>query len=148
MKKLTLLFFASLVVLLTACPSNDPDKSEEDIAKENLSVTWKVTTLPSSSPAGSFSDDFKQITMTFNSTGTYSLTKPNSVPYSAAPANKASGSWKFNAALTQVILDEGTTDTKTLNIGTLNTGNFIFDFAGKAPTKYVDAATITYTMVP
>jgi hypothetical protein len=149
MKRLSLLFFASLVVLLTACPGKgSDDKSDEDIAKENLSIVWKVTTLPTSTPAGSFSDDYKQITLTFSTTGTYNLSKPSSIPYSAAPANKASGNWKFNTSLNQVILDEGTSDTKTLDIETLSATNFIFHFNGKAPAKYVDAATITYTMVP
>lgn len=148
MKKLTLLFFASLVVLLTACPGKGDDKSDEDIAKENLSVTWKVTTLPSSSPVGSFGEEYKQITMTFAISGTYTLSKPASIPFSAAPANRASGVWKFSADLNQIILDEGTTDTKTLNKETLSTSNFIFNFQGKAPAKYTTDAIITYSMVP
>jgi hypothetical protein len=150
MKRLSLLFFASLIVLLTACPGNESKKSDEDIAKENLSVTWKVTTPPTSTPAGSFSDDYKQITMTFSSTGTYSLSIPggSNIPYSAAPANRSNGNWKFNTALNQVILDEGTSDAKTLEIETLSATNFIFHFSGKIPAKYVDSGTITYSMIP
>jgi hypothetical protein len=47
-----------------------------------------------------------------------------------------------------VILDEGTSSAKTLNIETLTANNFIFNFAGSAPPKYTQAATVTYNMVP
>ena len=151
MKKISLLLFSSLVMILMACPSKDDDKkSDEDIKKENLSVTWKVNSsvLPSSNPQGSFGDEFKQITLTFNIVGTYQLSKPSSIPNSAAPANQASGNWKLSTDLTQVILDEGTSDAKTLNIETLTASNFIFNFAGAAPVKYTQAATLTYNMIP
>jgi hypothetical protein len=149
MKKISLLLFSSLVMILMACPGKDDDKkSEEDIKKENISVAWKVSTLPSSDPQGNFSDDYKSITLTFNTNGEYSLSKPASVKFSSSPANAARGNWKFSTDLKQVILDAGTSNEKILNIESLSATNFIFNFAGVVPPKDSPSGTITYNMVP
>jgi hypothetical protein len=106
MKRITsnlLLLLAAVLVMAASCEKNPtpgptPPPDEETTKKEQISKTWKVTSmLVNNSPAQGV--DFSGYTFTFKTDNTYNF---NAGTYSG------SGPWQFNSNEQQVLLSKGT----------------------------------------
>lgn len=111
MKWLYILF--SFAIILFSCKKKEEakPKTDEELAIENVSRIWKVKTISTNVP-----DDkalYSTIVFKLNTDGTYSQLNPTNAKN--PPAKKESGTWRFaNTARTEIILDEGTSETRTL----------------------------------
>jgi len=145
LSKVASLLSLMFLIILTGCP--DPkgkEKSDEDIAKEKLSRSWKVSSVESDS--GEDEADYQNGTITVALDGTYTIANFGSVKN--PPAKKTSGNWKFtNTSFNEVILDEGTAEARTLTGVSVTESTLSFSFTGVG-LKPADEITVTYNLVP
>lgn len=144
LKKTTLFLFASMIVLLTACPK--PDDGGEETPKETatknlIKGAWKVNMDGTSTTIGA-STEYSDIILTFNENNQYVMTGAEDVNAANRPAPNANGTWALNEDGTQITFD----GIKTIDI-TLSETNLIFDFQGKEAPKFTADVTIEYNMI-
>lgn len=121
MKNFRLLFFLLLSVVavpLTSCGDDDDDDFVEPSRRELLSdKAWKGTALYAESQditqvmADSIGLDIRQLTMKFNTNGTYTS------EYKNMPDDN--GKWEFANNEQDIIFDKGTADENMVRIGRL-----------------------------
>lgn len=146
LKKTTLFLFASMIVLLTACPK--PDVGGEETPKETatknlIKGAWIVNVDGTSTLIGP-EDFYKDIVLTFSDNGKYTMTGADDVIAPNRPAVNVNGDWLMNDDGTQITFDA----VKTIDISTLSETNFIFTFQGKEGTKPTSAdIEIEYNMI-
>lgn len=143
LKKFTLILCSFFIVLLTACPSDDKKETPKETAVKNLVKAWKVNVTGTSATIGPV-DNYKDIILTFNNNGTYSLTGADDVYPANKPAPSASGNWVINDAANEITFD----GSKKVSVSTISATNLIFSFTGKEAVKFTTDTTIEYNMIP
>jgi hypothetical protein len=133
MKRITsnlLLLLAAVLVMAASCEKNPtpgptPPPDKEATKKEQISKTWKVTSmLVNNSPAQGV--DFSGYTFTFKTDNTYNF---NAGTYSG------SGPWEFNSTEQQVLLNKGTDKERVGVILTLTDTRLDLEFTTAASGK-------------
>lgn len=139
MKYLYIVF--SFAIILFSCKKKEEakPKTEEELAIETVSRIWKVKTISTNVP-----DDkalYSTIVFKLNTDGTYSQLNPSNAKN--PPAKKESGTWRFaNTARTEIVLDEGTSETRTLSnlimpSASASTLGFSFEGLGNKNVKII-----------
>ncbi len=139
MKWLYILF--SFAIILFSCKKKEEakPKTDEELAIETVSRIWKVKTISTNVP-----DDkalYSTIVFKLNTDGTYSQLNPSNAKN--PPAKKESGTWRFaNTARTEIVLDEGTSETRTLSnliipSASASTLGFSFEGLGNKNVKII-----------
>jgi hypothetical protein len=113
----TLLLLVVLALGSSACGS---DKAAELTALQKLSRVWRVESAKLNGadfPAGT---NFSALRITFTTAGNYSIVRGAS-PVVPSKAPSLSGTWALNSTATQVTVDGGTANARTIDLSNLST---------------------------